>query len=131
MKNIVSKWNDQDIQSIVGKLLRYGVVSASIIAFLGGLAYLIHNGEQMIPDYGHFVGEDEAYITLKGILNGVLRLESTEIIQLGIVVLIATPIFRVISSLFAFTLEKDKLYICITLIVLCIIMISIFGGIKG
>ena len=111
--------------------MRYGVVTASVVAFLGGIAYLIHHGKNAIPDYGHFVGQEEAFITIKGIFHGALNLEPTEIIQLGILILVATPILRVLSSLVAFTLEKDRLYICITLIVLCIIMVSIFGGIKG
>jgi len=54
-----------------------------------------------------------------------------DIIQLGVVLLIATPIARILFSVFAFTVEKDYLYIVITLIVLGVILFSMLGGLGG
>ncbi|AWG26521.1 DUF1634 domain-containing protein [Flavobacterium kingsejongi] len=133
MKNGLTKklLNDHDIEQLVGQLLRYGVLTASTIAFIGGVAYLIQHGGNTLPHYDKFVGERVADITVKGILQGAMALQATEIIQLGVLVLIATPILRIICSLFAFILEKDRMYVVITLIVLCIMLTSIFGGLKG
>ncbi|MBN9284809.1 MULTISPECIES: DUF1634 domain-containing protein [Flavobacterium] len=132
MKKLLSKnlWNDTDVEQLVGQLLRYGVITACILALIGGIAYLTEHGSNPVPQYGIFTGEGAEYTTFKGILNGVLTLNPNEIIQFGVLALIATPILRVLFSLFAFILEKDKLYIGITLIVLCILMTSIFGGLK-
>lgn len=59
-----------------------------------------------------------------------MDLKAKGIIELGVMVLIATPILRIFFSLIGFILEKDRLYIGITLIVLLVMMFSIFGGLK-
>ncbi|WP_295767732.1 DUF1634 domain-containing protein [uncultured Mucilaginibacter sp.] len=131
MKNIfTAMWGDKDVELVVGRLLRYGVVTASVVALAGGIMYLLLHGSGPVPQYGNFIGEGAGYTTFNGIFKGALALNATEVIQLGVLILIATPILRVIFSLLAFILEKDKLYIFITLIVLCVIMTSIFGGLK-
>lgn len=131
MKNIFSSlWGDKDVELVVGQLLRYGVVTASLVAFSGGVLYLLMHGSSAVPQYSNFVGEGAGYTTFKGIFKGALAFNATEVIQLGVLVLIATPILRVLFSLLAFILEKDKLYVFITLIVLSVIMTSIFGGLK-
>ena len=55
------------------------------------------------------------------------RLHSRGIIQLGILLLIATPIARVAFAVFAFAAERDKMYVVFTLIVLTILMYSLIG----
>jgi uncharacterized membrane protein len=50
------------------------------------------------------------------------------IIQCGLLLLIATPVARVLFSIVAFALEKDRLYVVLTLIVFCILIYSLFGG---
>ncbi|HAY3552742.1 DUF1634 domain-containing protein [Elizabethkingia meningoseptica] len=124
-------WADQDIQLLVGKILRTGVSLASVTVLLGGILYLMNHGTQFLPDYSQFKGESNSNTTLGGILSGVLHLQAAQMIQLGVVFLIATPVFRVVFSLFGFILEKDKLYVFITLIVLGVILFSIFSGVKG
>jgi uncharacterized membrane protein len=52
---------------------------------------------------------------------------SRGIMQLGILLLIATPIFRVAFSVFAFLAEKDRMYVIFTLIVLCVLLYSVIG----
>jgi uncharacterized membrane protein len=121
---------DRDIELFIGQLLRTGVVTASIIVLLGGIAYLSQQGAASVPDYTYFVGEGAGFTTFHGIFQGVRALQATEIIQLGVLILIATPVLRITFSLFAFALEKDKLYVVITLIVLGIILFSMFGGLK-
>ncbi|SUJ02702.1 Predicted membrane protein [Sphingobacterium spiritivorum] len=133
MKKLFSKdyWADQDIEILVGQILRIGVISASIVVIIGGIVYLIAHGQQLVPDYQHFVGEGEVNTTISGILQGVGKFQAPQIIQFGVVILIATPVLRIICSLFGFILERDRLYIIITCIVLAIITFSILGGVKG
>jgi uncharacterized membrane protein len=47
------------------------------------------------------------------------------VIQLGLLILIATPVARVIFSLVGFVLERDRVYVAITLAVLAILAYSI------
>jgi len=51
-------------------------------------------------------------------------------LTLGILVLIATPILRVLGSIIAFIYERDWRYALITFIVFSIVMVSIISG-KG
>ncbi|MDQ1149214.1 DUF1634 domain-containing protein [Sphingobacterium zeae] len=133
MKHVFSKhyWGDKDISLLVGQILRTGVVIASSILVLGGILYLIVHGQETVPNYSDFVGEGNANTTITGIITGALSRNVPQIIQLGVLLLIFTPIVRVIGSLFGFVIEKDKLYIIITLIVLAVIIGSILSGVKG
>ncbi|WP_312363027.1 DUF1634 domain-containing protein [Sphingobacterium sp.] len=133
MKHVFSKnyWGDKDISLLVGQILRTGVVIASSILILGGILYLIVHGQETVPNYSDFVGEGNSNTTITGIITGALSQNVPQIIQLGVLLLIFTPIVRVIGSLFGFVIEKDKLYIIITLIVLAVIIGSILSGVKG
>ena len=53
-------------------------------------------------------------------------LEPAAIAQLGLIVLLATPVARVAASVVAFALERDRLYTAITLAVLGVLLASIF-----
>jgi uncharacterized membrane protein len=132
MKKILSKayWADSDVEKLVGLQLRYGVIISSLMVLIGGALYLFGYGRMNIPDYTQFIGEGPGYTSIKGIFAGVANLQIKEFIQFGVLFLIATPIFRIAFSLFAFVLEKDKLYIAITMLVLCVIFFSMFGGLK-
>jgi uncharacterized membrane protein len=130
MKKAKSLLGDRDIEVIVGTLLRYGVMTASAIVLLGGLYFLFQHGQAPVPSYHRFFGESIGYTTFSGILHGAFAFQAKAIIQLGVMVLIATPILRILFSLIGFTIEKDRLYIVITLVVLCVIMLSTFGGLK-
>jgi uncharacterized membrane protein len=50
------------------------------------------------------------------------------IMQLGLLLLIATPISRVVFSVFAFAREEDRMYVAFTLIVLAVLLYSLFGS---
>ena len=121
---------DRDLQKIIGTLLRIGVVSASIIAFIGGVIYLSVHGMESMPDYSKFHSEPAIYTTFSGIINGAFSFNARGIMQLGVVVLIMTPIMRIICSLFSFAIEKDRMYVVITFVVLCVILFSMFAGVK-
>jgi uncharacterized membrane protein len=62
------------------------------------------------------------------ILAEAKTLKGAAIIQFGLLMLVFTPIARVLMSAVSFLMEKDYLYVVICLIVLAIIAISIGGG---
>jgi len=132
MKNRILKKipADLDMEQIIGIQLRYGVVIASLIVLIGGLVYLHQTGSSAVPHYHSFIGTKAGFTTIDEIFKGVYAINAKGIIELGVIVLIATPIFRIAFSLVGFIIEKDKLYIGITLIVLTVMMLSIFGGLK-
>lgn len=122
------KFGEKDFQAIIGNLLRYGVWISLSVAFIGGIVYLLHNGNQ-IEDYTVFKENDRnIFEVIAAIYHGAIQGNGESIIFTGIIFLFLTPVLRVILSLFSFLLEKDYLYVGITLIVISIIIISISFG---
>ena len=120
-------WNDRRVEQIIGTLLRAGVTAAASIIILGGIWYAVRHGTEY-PQYHIFRGEPRDLRSVGGILSGVRSLSARNLIQLGLLVLIATPIARVVFSLVAFALERDRIYVAITAIVLAILRYSLLGG---
>ena len=124
------RFKDTDIQVIIGWVLRLGVFISMLVVFLGGIIYLYRHG-QTIADYRVFKGVPGFLQDTGGIVNGILAFRGRAIIQAGIILLIATPIIRVLCSAVGFVLEKDYMYVGITLLVLAIIFISMLSGHAG
>jgi uncharacterized membrane protein len=98
------------------------------VAVAGGVAVLVQHGAR-VASYGTFTGETAEFTSIGGIVRGVLALDSRAVVQLGLVLLIATPVARVVFSLVAFLLQRDGLYVVITGIVLAVLVFSlVFGG---
>lgn len=122
------KFGEKDFQKIVGNLLRYGVWISLSVAFIGGIVYLLHHGND-IENYSVFKENDRnIFEVIAAVYNGVVQGQGESIIFFGIVLLFLTPVFRVLLSLFSFLLEKDYLYVIITTIVIGIIIMSISFG---
>jgi uncharacterized membrane protein len=117
------KITDTDLEKIIGLLLRYGVLLSSLIVLAGGLVYLYRHGRE-VPQYHAFRGEPDKMRLPGPMLQAVGRGEGRPLIQLGLFVLIATPIARILFSVFGYLFEKDYLYMVITLLVLFVILWS-------
>ena len=118
-------WNDQRIEIIIGTLLRTGVILAAAVVLFGAALYLARHGHEP-ANYSSFHGEPASLRSPKDILHGVTEMNARAIIQLGLLLLIATPVARVAFSAVAFAIERDYMYVVITLIVLAILMYSLF-----
>ncbi|WP_343531413.1 DUF1634 domain-containing protein [Pedobacter sp.] len=118
---------DKDIQTLVGNLLRTGVYISMGIVILGGIIYLFDHGREKI-DYAVFDINKVSLKTVAAIFEEVVTFKGVAIVQFGLLMLIFTPIARVIMAVVSFFIEKDYLYVLIGLIVLSIIMISLSGG---
>ncbi len=130
MSNGKKGFQDQDVQLLIGNVLRWGVILAMSVVFIGGLVYIYRHGHET-ASYQKFVGEPAFLKNIPGIFQGVLDFKGRAIIQTGILLLIATPVARVLLSIISFLREKDYLYVVITLIVLGIISASMLSGIGG
>jgi uncharacterized membrane protein len=127
---MTNKFKDKDMQAIIGWVLRAGVFVSMLVVFIGGVIYLYRHG-QTIANYHEFKGIPDFVHSPAGIIDGILTFRGRAIIQAGIILLIATPIVRVVFSAIGFIIEKDHLYTGITFIVLLIIIISAFSGHAG
>ena len=113
------------MELVIGNILRWGVVIAAIVGALGVAGELIVRAS-VTPDFRHFSGD--AATGLPAIVAGVLQARARAIMQLGIALLIATPIVRVALSLVAFARERDRTYVVITTVVLLLLLYGLLGG---
>ncbi|HEY9593921.1 MAG TPA: DUF1634 domain-containing protein [Spirochaetia bacterium] len=118
---------DRTVQLVIGRLLRIGVYVAAAIALIGGVWYLaLHGGD--VTHYAAFRGEPDFLRSVGGVFGGIAALRPEAVIQLGLLLLIAVPILRVAVSVVAFAIERDWLYVVVTLLVLGVLIFSLLGG---
>jgi uncharacterized membrane protein len=115
---------DKRVDEIIGMLLRTGVILAAAVVFTGGIFYLARNGSSP-AHYAVFRGEPSDLNHVLGILRDAFARHPRGIIQFGILLLIATPVARVIFTVFAFLYERDWTYVAVTLIVLALLFYSL------
>jgi uncharacterized membrane protein len=82
-------WTEEQVEAIVGTLLRVGVMLAAVVVCLGGAFYLSRHGSS-VPLYGVFHGEPTDLRSVSGIVTDALSLQGRGIIQLGLLLLVAT-----------------------------------------
>lgn len=118
---------DEAMEVAMGHLLRAGVLLAATVVLFGGLVYLVrHHGSYVA--YGVFTGEPADLRSIRGILAGVGGLQGRSVMQLGVLLLVATPIARVVFSAVSFARERDWLYVCLTAAVLSLLLFSLVRG---
>ena len=120
-------WTDKRMEILIANLLRTGVVLSALIVLFGAVIYLVRHG-QSPADYRVFRGEPSDLRGIGGILRDALALRGGGIIQLGLLLLIATPVARVAFSIFGFAQERDRLYVVVASIVLLILAYSLIGS---
>ncbi len=137
--------SDEVISNWIGRLLRVGVLTSAVIILAGGVIYLHYHGgrpavdrrtfEKMPPEFS-----DPAAIARAAILgrrsedgkegpavplsNG----RGRALIQLGLLLLIATPVLRVAFSILAFARQRDFVYVLLAAVVLSVLIYSLFSG---
>ncbi|MDR3567186.1 MAG: DUF1634 domain-containing protein [Syntrophobacteraceae bacterium] len=119
--------SDKQIDTIISIMLRVGVIVSSLTVVAGAVLYLLRHGGDL-PGYHIFVGEPSELRSVWGILRLTVSSSGRGIIQLGLLVLIATPVMRVAFTVISFIIQKDKVYVGVTLIVLSVLIFSLAGG---
>jgi uncharacterized membrane protein len=109
---------DERLEEIVGTLLRVGVIVSAAVMIAGGAWYLAIEG-MSAPHYGAFRPD------VRG-ARSLASLPAPEAVMLGgLLLLIATPVARVVFTLAAFLYSRDRIYVAITLVVLIVLLFSI------
>ena len=130
MSETLGQRTDQRIDEIMGMVLRTGVVLAALVVLAGGVVYLSRH-QVPVTNYRVFQGEPVELRTVSGIVQEALAFRGRGLIQLGLLILIATPIARVAFSFFAFLYQRDWTYVLVTVIVLGLLFYSLLGGRAG
>ncbi len=123
----MNEQTDRRTDEIIGRLLQAGVILAAVFVLAGGVVYLAQHSTP-VTNYRVFQGEPAELRTAPGILHEGLALRGRGLIQLGLLILIATPIARVAFSVLAFLYQRDWTYVVVTLVVLGLLFYSLLGG---
>ena len=119
---------DTRLEQMVAVVLRTGVLIAAVVVLGGGLCFLIQHGSDA-PGDRTFHGVAAMYRDPREILTAAAGGDCLGIVQLGLLLLIATPVVRVGLALAGFALKRDRTYMTVTAIVLVILLVSLIGKI--
>jgi uncharacterized membrane protein len=115
---------DENLELAIGRMLQTGVLLAAAVVLVGGILYLLHASGPR-PDYSHFHGVAPELRTPFGIWRGILHGDPESTIQFGLLLLIATPVMRVILAAIGFLMERDWLYFWVSATVLAVLLYSL------
>jgi uncharacterized membrane protein len=112
---------------LLGRVLRVGVLTAAAIVVVGATVYLTKHGT-VHQDYQAFTGEPADLRSIGGVVADAAHGSGRGLIQLGLLVLIATPVVRVLFSIVGFFREGDYIYVFVTLAVLGLLAYSLLAA---
>ena len=123
----MTKPSDQDLDISVAVVLRIGIVLSASVVILGGV--LLHSHLfSVVPDYAHFQPGDPGLRSVMGIVQGAVNFTPKSVIQLGLLLLIATPVARVLLCVIGFTRQRNLLYVGVSSLIFAILLLSFFKG---
>jgi uncharacterized membrane protein len=129
MSRQIEEEQKPDFNSIIGKVLRGGVIISFFLIALGSVLMFVENStgyytlgsaEQLISRHNSFL------IGLAPLFQGLVAGKPYAILDLGLLVLLATPIARVFISILLFSFEKRLIYVLITITVLTVLLTATF-----
>lgn len=119
---------EHKIEVSLSKLLTAGTTVAGLV-MLAGIAWLVLRAPgDARPKYDHFVPTAQEGKGLGAVIQGVMSLEPHAIMLGGVMLLVLTPVARVLFTLLAFVLKKDWLYVAMTAVVLGVLAYGLLGG---
>jgi len=116
---------DHQLEQLIGRILQFGVTVSSLITLVGGVLYLM--SDPTGTDYHVFRGEPISLRQVSDIVADAAAFDPRGIMQLGIVLLLATPLVRVALSAVSFAIVRDVLYVVVTVAVLSVLLFSLLG----
>jgi uncharacterized membrane protein len=119
--------NDERVEGMIANLLRAGVLISALVVIGAAVPYLALHPRAHVT-YRTYQGEPDNLKSVHGIIGSAFSGDLRGIMQLGLLLLIATPIARVMFSAVAFSVEGDRMYVGFTLLVLAVLLYSLFGS---
>ena len=116
------------MNTVIGNVLRFGVVISAAVVVLGLVRLASLSGSADTTSFLYYSASSVPHgnfpISLTALISGLRSFNPFSLIELGVIILIATPVTRVAISVFLFAAEKDDLYVLVTAIVLALLLFS-------
>ena len=130
----VPQHEPQWVDPAISRLLRGGVLVSIAVVLIGLVFTFIHHPQYVTSKtaLGELTDASAKYPhTIGDVLQQIRDGRGQAMVLLGLLLLIATPVARVAFSIVAFALEKDRLYVGITVVVLALLLLSFALGANG
>lgn len=118
----------ETMNSVIGNVLRYGVIVSALTVLFGTFLLATSSGVSdsagILTYLPNQVPHGNYDVSIRGLFAGLVRFSAYSWIELGVLLLIATPVSRVLISVFLFAAERDRLYVVITAVVLTLLLFS-------
>jgi uncharacterized membrane protein len=130
----------KSMNNILANLLRFGVIISAAVILVGLLIFVFRYSTLSASPYIQYHSGKAPHgnfsVSLPSMVSGLASFNPYSIIELGLLLLLATPVSRVFLSIVLFQLEGDRRYVYITLAVFLILLFSMivtpfipnFGG---
>jgi uncharacterized membrane protein len=117
------------MECLLGRVLRIGVATAGILVLFGLVLFLAHDHGQNRISLDTALGRGTPVRPLGPgeVLDGLRSGQAAAYIELGLLVLILTPIARVALTLVLFERQRDWTFVALSGIVLAILVLGLFG----
>ena len=122
-----TRWSDHEVEQLIGRLLQVGVLVAAVVVVAGAAMMLAQHGGAPVA-FSSYSDTASPLYGLGGIVHGAMALDSMAIVQFGLVLLIATPVLRVALTLVAFVIQRDRMYVTLTAVVLALLLYGLVWG---
>ena len=122
------------VDTAISNLLRGGVLLSISVILIGLTLSFLHHPQYVSSkaDLAHLTDAGTVYPhTLGDVYTRVRNARGQAIVMLGLLLLITTPVARVGFSIVAFAIERDRLYVVITAVVLTLLLVSFAIGAAG
>ena len=118
---------DEQTERTLGRVLQTGVLAAGAIVLVAGAVFVARQGGDP-ASFGVFEGQPSSLSGPVAIISNLGSPNASTFIQLGLLVLIATPIARVVLSVYSFARLRDLMYVAFTMIVLAVLAFGLVSG---
>ncbi len=110
------------------RILRAGLITALVILSGGVIAYLVENGSL---SFGEMVAKNPilSYLGLDSLARGLSTGQPEAFLTLGVLVLVATPIARVLTGMYFFARnrEREMAIVAMTVAILLFVGVLVIG----
>jgi len=110
-----------DLNKSMYSVLVVGMIASSILFASGLILFFVQNPNPMQAEMTH-------YSSFREFVQQLMLLRASAILVLATIILIATPITRVLISVVVFAVNRDLKFVLVTGIVVLILLVSMVLG---
>ncbi len=124
----MTRLTPEKAEHAIALVLRYGSLLATLIMALGLGVWLVRGGLSAMPQFHR---PPAHRIAVAALAPELVKFNPAAMIELGVLLLLLTPIFRILVAIVTFALERDYKYVLVSVGVLAVVLLSISFAIES